>query len=99
MERGIHDAYNLGWKLALVLEGVADTLLDTYHDERRPIAQQEFASGGFSAGARAIITGFSDPKNVPTTQSDASTPHLFDDTYRGSRLSHNLDNTTTIRAG
>jgi len=99
METGIHDAYNLGWKLALVLEGASDTLLDTYHDERLPIAQQEFASGGFSAGARAIITGFSDQQKEPVTRSDASTPHLFGDTYRGSRLSRNLDNTTTIRAG
>jgi 2-polyprenyl-6-methoxyphenol hydroxylase-like FAD-dependent oxidoreductase len=99
METGIHDAYNLGWKLALVLEGASDTLLDTYHDERLPIAQHEFASGGFSAGARAIITGFSDQKKESTTRSDASTPHLFGDAYRGSRLSRHLDNTTKIRAG
>jgi 2-polyprenyl-6-methoxyphenol hydroxylase-like FAD-dependent oxidoreductase len=99
METGIHDAYNLGWKLALVLEGASETLLDTYHDERWPIAQQEFASGGFSAGARAIITGFSDQKKEPVTRSDASTPHLFGDTYRESLLSRNLDDTTTIRAG
>ena len=99
METGIHDAYNLGWKLALVLEGAAETLLDTYHDERLPIAQQEFASGGFSAGARAIITGFSDQQKEPVARNDASTPHLFGDTYRSSGLSHNLDNTTTIRAG
>ncbi|NUZ05262.1 FAD-dependent oxidoreductase [Piscinibacter koreensis] len=33
---GIQDAANLGWKLALVLEGRAgDALLDTYHAERR----------------------------------------------------------------
>jgi len=99
METGIHDAYNLGWKLALVLEGASDTLLDTYHDERFSIAQHEFASGGFSAGARAIITGFSDHEIEPVARSDASTPHLFGDTYRDSRLSRNLDDLTTIRAG
>lgn len=32
------DAYNLGWKLASVLQGAPDALLDTYEEERRPIA-------------------------------------------------------------
>jgi 2,4-dichlorophenol 6-monooxygenase len=37
----IQDAYNLAWKLALVLEGkAAPTLLDTYQDERAPIGRQ-----------------------------------------------------------
>ncbi|MEV0791453.1 FAD-dependent monooxygenase [Kribbella sp. NPDC050459] len=37
----IQDAYNLAWKLALVLKGqAAPKLLDSYHDERAPIAQQ-----------------------------------------------------------
>ena len=98
METGIHDAYNLGWKLALVLQGASETLLDTYHDERRPIAQQEFASGGFSAGARAIVTGFSNQQGEPMARGNALTPHLFGDTYQG-RLSRDLDDTTTIRAG
>lgn len=39
MNSGIQDAYNLGWKLALVLTGSAtSTLLDTYDEERLPIA-------------------------------------------------------------
>jgi 2-polyprenyl-6-methoxyphenol hydroxylase-like FAD-dependent oxidoreductase len=32
------DAYNLGWKLAAVLSGAPAALLDTYEEERRPIA-------------------------------------------------------------
>lgn len=37
---GIQDADNLGWKLALVLRGDApESLLDSYHAERRPAAQ------------------------------------------------------------
>jgi NADPH-dependent dioxygenase len=37
----MQDAYNLGWKLALVLQGHAPaSLLDTYVAERRPIAEQ-----------------------------------------------------------
>ena len=36
---GIQDAVNLGWKLAQVVRGVSpDSLLDTYHDERHPVA-------------------------------------------------------------
>ena len=37
----IQDAYNLAWKLALVLRGRAGTaLLDSYNDERAPIGRQ-----------------------------------------------------------
>ena len=37
---GIQDADNLGWKLALVLQGRGPaSLLDSYHAERRPAAQ------------------------------------------------------------
>jgi len=37
---GVQDAFNLGWKLAAQIRGWApDTLLDTYHDERHPVAE------------------------------------------------------------
>jgi 2-polyprenyl-6-methoxyphenol hydroxylase-like FAD-dependent oxidoreductase len=40
MNTGIQDAWNLGWKLALVAKGIADEgLLDTYETERRPIGR------------------------------------------------------------
>jgi 2-polyprenyl-6-methoxyphenol hydroxylase-like FAD-dependent oxidoreductase len=40
MNTGLQDAYNLGWKLALVVSGQADArLLDSYEDERIPVAQ------------------------------------------------------------
>lgn len=39
MNTGIQDAYNLGWKLASVINGEAkDHLLDTYEEERIPVA-------------------------------------------------------------
>ena len=39
MNLGIQDAVNLGWKLAQVVKGAApESLLDTYHAERHPIA-------------------------------------------------------------
>jgi 3-(3-hydroxy-phenyl)propionate hydroxylase len=35
---GVQDAVNLGWKLAQVVKGIsAESLLDTYHDERHPV--------------------------------------------------------------
>ncbi|GGL06720.1 3-(3-hydroxyphenyl)propionate hydroxylase [Sphaerisporangium melleum] len=41
MNTGIQDAYNLGWKLGLVLDGHATPgLLDTYEEERLPIASR-----------------------------------------------------------
>lgn len=41
MNTGIQDAYNLAWKLALVMKGVAgDSLLETYNEERLPNAKR-----------------------------------------------------------
>ncbi|MGW8551420.1 FAD-dependent monooxygenase [Streptomyces tubercidicus] len=40
LNTSVQDAYNLGWKLGLVLRhGAPDSLLDTYGTERRPIAE------------------------------------------------------------
>jgi len=37
---GVQDAFNLGWKLAAHIRGRApETLLDTYHAERHPVAE------------------------------------------------------------
>lgn len=38
LNTGVQDAYNLGWKLAAVLHGAPEALLDSYEEERRPIA-------------------------------------------------------------
>ncbi|WP_431236216.1 FAD-dependent monooxygenase (plasmid) [Mycolicibacterium psychrotolerans] len=38
LNTGIGDAYNLGWKLGQVLAGADDQLLNTYEQERQPIA-------------------------------------------------------------
>ena len=41
MNTGLQDAYNLAWKLALVVKGHADAaLLDTYAQERLPVARR-----------------------------------------------------------
>ena len=38
LNTSVQDAYNLGWKLAAVLRGAPPSLLETYEEERRPIA-------------------------------------------------------------
>ncbi len=39
LNTGVQDAVNLGWKLAQVVNGMSpDSLLDTYHAERHPVA-------------------------------------------------------------
>jgi 2-polyprenyl-6-methoxyphenol hydroxylase-like FAD-dependent oxidoreductase len=39
LNTSVQDAYNLGWKLGAVLaEGAPEALLDTYEEERRPVA-------------------------------------------------------------
>jgi 2-polyprenyl-6-methoxyphenol hydroxylase-like FAD-dependent oxidoreductase len=38
LNTSVQDAYNLGWKLGAVLAGAPDALLDSYEEERRPIA-------------------------------------------------------------
>ncbi|MFC4276719.1 FAD-dependent oxidoreductase [Achromobacter aloeverae] len=38
LNTSVQDAYNLGWKLAAVLAGAPEALLETYEAERRPLA-------------------------------------------------------------
>jgi putative polyketide hydroxylase len=41
---GIHDVHNLAWKLAHVVQGIAEpSLLDSYDSERRPVAERTLA--------------------------------------------------------
>jgi 2-polyprenyl-6-methoxyphenol hydroxylase-like FAD-dependent oxidoreductase len=104
MQTGIQDAYNLGWKLALALYGMPDALLDTYQAERFPIAQQDLAAGGVEAGVKTVTTALlnqessTEQKPAPAIPNAAILTQL-DITYRGSRLSRDLDDTTGIRAG
>jgi hypothetical protein len=38
LNTAVQDSHNLGWKLTMVLRGAPEDLLDTYEEERRPIA-------------------------------------------------------------
>lgn len=64
MNTGIQDAINLGWKLALVLQGRApETLLDTYEQDRIPVMRSILSRtegltamlGGGSSMARSFF--------------------------------------------
>lgn len=68
LNTGIQDAYNLGWKLAMVVHGHADaTLLDTYDAERVPIGQALLASTG-----EVMNTAMSDTPTTDTQDEDSA---------------------------
>lgn len=55
MNTGLQDAFNLGWKLALVCRGEAGAgLLDSYEAERRPVAERVVSSGADVESAHAL---------------------------------------------
>jgi hypothetical protein len=58
MNTGILDAYNLGWELASVLGGANESLLDTYQEERLPVAAWTLASS--SDALRRVAEQFTD---------------------------------------
>jgi 2-polyprenyl-6-methoxyphenol hydroxylase-like FAD-dependent oxidoreductase len=57
LNTSVQDAYNLGWKLAAVLRGARDELLDSYEIERRPVAENVLglSSRLLDAGKRGEI--------------------------------------------
>ncbi|WP_051710860.1 FAD-dependent monooxygenase [Streptomyces sp. NRRL S-350] len=100
MNTGIQDAHNLSWKLAAVLRGAPDALLDSYQAERLPVARAVLAATTaqhkalFGAdGARALADQFLDPAAAGDDFTGLSV------TYRGGPLGRDLDDTTGIRAG
>lgn len=86
LNTGIQDAYNLGWKLAHVLEGASDALLDSYESERLPLAARVL---GLSK--RLMLEG--------STKRGADTQQL-DLHYRGSSLAmDDVEQPGRVRAG
>ncbi|GAA2815124.1 FAD-dependent oxidoreductase [Kitasatospora aburaviensis] len=60
MNTGIQDAWNLAWKLGYVVRGLAaPALLDTYQEERLPIAA--WTLDVTSAGMAAVVEGIGTP--------------------------------------
>jgi 2-polyprenyl-6-methoxyphenol hydroxylase-like FAD-dependent oxidoreductase len=91
MNTGIQDAHNLGWKLAAVVGGAPDLLVDSYEAERRPVAAHVLGLSNTRL-AQTIQGGM-------TTRRDSSTLQL-DVNYRGSTLARDDRNdSASLRAG
>ncbi|MEN0053315.1 MAG: FAD-dependent monooxygenase [Mucilaginibacter sp.] len=99
MNTGIQDAYNLGWKLALVLQqSVGESLLNTYEEERRPIAawtlktssqRQKITADSIKSGGNGRLQKMG---SRDTTQLDLN--------YRSSSLSVDIaKNSKALHAG
>jgi 2-polyprenyl-6-methoxyphenol hydroxylase-like FAD-dependent oxidoreductase len=59
MNTGLQDAWNLAWKLDLVVQGRADArLLDTYSAERRPVIQRVIKTTHFLTTAMGTANRF-----------------------------------------
>lgn len=62
LNTGVQDAYNLGWKLGQVIAGAPTALLDSYEEERRPIAAHVLARSsqlydGIERGGVSSVSG------------------------------------------
>jgi 2-polyprenyl-6-methoxyphenol hydroxylase-like FAD-dependent oxidoreductase len=92
LNTGVQDAYNLGWKLAQVLAGAPDALLDTYEAERQPIAARVL---GLSTD---IYARMSNRPLAAATRGDEERQLAL--TYRGGPLAADSDDETpNVTAG
>jgi 2-polyprenyl-6-methoxyphenol hydroxylase-like FAD-dependent oxidoreductase len=80
MNTGLQDAFNLGWKLALVAPGIASPkLLDSYEAERRPVAELVVASGNAAEAIQATSGA------AARAERDAAISEVFADPESGHR--------------
>jgi 2-polyprenyl-6-methoxyphenol hydroxylase-like FAD-dependent oxidoreductase/glyoxylase-like metal-dependent hydrolase (beta-lactamase superfamily II) len=95
---GVGDAYNLGWKLALVVRGEAgEGLLDSYTGERHPVGERVIRTT--HVGASAMLMG----KGAKTyardglmAMGDSSQSFRRRMAYRLSQLEHNYRGTELV---
>ena len=85
---GVQDAYNLGWKLAAVLAGAPDELLDSYAAERMPVAANVLA-----------LSGALHRQGFAATGPAPSVIHQLDISYRGGPLAGEVRGPGALRAG
>ena len=83
MNTGIQDAYNLGWKLDAVLRGRAgQPLLDTYEEERMPVARAVLRSSDLGHSAffspHPVMTFLRDRVLVPALRLPVVLDRLLD---------------------
>ena len=85
MNTGIGDAANLGWKLAAVLAGWGgDALLDSYTDERRPIAMANCEAASVNVRALVGSIGRVLEEGIPDGDEEARRrlgQRLYEETY------------------
>jgi hypothetical protein len=81
LNTGIQDAYNLGWKLAAALAGAPARLLDSYEDERLPVA-----AGVLGFSTKLHSRGFTGQKAAGDRELDHDVYQLKLN-YRGGPLS------------
>jgi 2-polyprenyl-6-methoxyphenol hydroxylase-like FAD-dependent oxidoreductase len=82
MNTGIQDAYNLGWKLAAVVGGADPSLLDTYEQERLPIAAWVLGVSSRLSGSAFNASGLPARRDDETLQLGLN--------YRGAHLAQEL---------
>ena len=98
LNTGVQDAYNLGWKLAHVLQGASETLLDTYQAERLPVALGVLSTT--STRHRAFAQDFSQSiMNLTSRQESFADPTQLSLSYRGSPLACDYGEPAVVRAG
>lgn len=88
LNTSVQDAYNLGWKLATVLEGAPVDLLDSYEEERRPIA----------AGMLGLSTGLLTQMQQGVMQRGREV-HQLDLSYAGCTLARGSDDSGRTLTG
>ena len=99
MNTGIGDAYNLGWKLAAVLQGASEDVLDSYHAERFPVAQGVLASTTIHHEKLTRPNSGNAQKFINVSLGRDADLSQLDISYRGGPLACDLDDATDIRAG
>ena len=80
LNTSVQDAYNLGWKLAAVLGGAPESLIDTYEEERRPVA------AGVLGLSQKLLTTAQEPSGMRRGREN----HELDLSYAGSSLALDL---------
>ena len=95
MNLGVSDAYNLGWKLALVASGYAqEELLDSFEAERHPIGKRVIQTTHLGASAMLMLKGVkSYLRDGLMVAGNASAAFRHRMTYTLSQLEHNYRGT------
>lgn len=85
LNSGIQDAHNLAWKLAALLRGQAgDALLDSYEQERRPVAQRNTRWALFTFMNHFVTdAGFGLIPGAPPEMNAGAFQTLLSDTFEG----------------